>query len=118
MAETLHNAPIVIDNGSGSIRAGFAGDDTPKCIFPSIVGRLKQPRVMAGALEGDMFVGQQAQNLRGLMKINHPLEHGIVTDWEDMERIWQSCYTDELKVLSEEVRGLRAERGSLAGSRD
>jgi centractin len=104
MAETLHNAPIVIDNGSGTIRAGFAGDDLPKCFFPAYVGRPKHPRVLAGALEGDVFVGQRAQELRGLLKIRYPLEHGIVTDWEDMERIWAWVYGEELKVLSEEVR--------------
>ncbi|KAI9716484.1 MAG: Actin-like protein [Chrysothrix sp. TS-e1954] len=102
MAETLHNAPIVLDNGSGTIRAGFAGEDLPKCFFPSFVGRPKHPRVLAGALEGDVFIGQRAQELRGLLKIRYPLEHGIVTDWEDMERIWTYVYAEELKTLSEE----------------
>lgn len=103
MADTLHNAPIVLDNGSGTIRAGFAGDDLPKCYFPSFVGRPKHLRVLAGALEGDVFIGQRAQDLRGLMKIRYPLEHGIVTDWDDMERIWEYVYGEGLKTLSEEV---------------
>ncbi|KAL8844470.1 MAG: hypothetical protein Q9176_000981 [Flavoplaca citrina] len=102
MTDTLHNAPIVLDNGSGTIRAGFAGEDLPKCYFPSYVGRPKHVRVLAGALEGDIFIGQRAQELRGLLKIRYPLEHGIVTDWDDMERIWQFVYTEELKTLSEE----------------
>ncbi|KAL8928483.1 MAG: hypothetical protein Q9208_001717 [Pyrenodesmia sp. 3 TL-2023] len=102
MADTLHNAPIVLDNGSGTIRAGFAGEDLPKCYFPSYVGRPKHVRVLAGGLEGDVFIGQRAQELRGLLKIRYPLEHGIVTDWDDMERIWQFVYTEELKTLSEE----------------
>lgn len=58
---------------------------------------------MAGAVEGDVFIGRRAQELRGLLKIRYPLEHGVVTDWEDMERIWQYVYTEELKTLSEEV---------------
>ncbi|KAI5284968.1 Actin-like protein [Ascosphaera aggregata] len=103
MAETtLHNAPIVLDNGSGTIRAGFAGEDLPKCYFPSFVGRPKHKRVLAGALEGDVFIGQRAQEVRGLLKIRYPLEHGIVTDWDDMEKIWQWVYEVELKTLSEE----------------
>ncbi|KAL8650567.1 MAG: hypothetical protein Q9210_003743 [Variospora velana] len=102
MADTLHNVPIVLDNGSGTIRAGFAGEDLPKCYFPSYVGRPKHVRVLAGALEGDVFIGRRAQELRGLLKVRYPLEHGIVTDWEDMERIWQFVYTEELKTLSEE----------------
>lgn len=59
---------------------------------------------MAGAVEGDVFIGRKAQELRGLLKIKYPIEHGIVQDWDDMERIWQYIYSDELKTLSEEVR--------------
>lgn len=98
----LHNVPIVLDNGSGTIRAGFAGEDAPKAYFPSYVGRPKHTRVLAGALEGETFIGPRAQELRGLLKIRYPLEHGIVTDWEDMERIWQYVYEQELKTLSED----------------
>lgn len=57
---------------------------------------------MAGSLEGEQFIGRKAQELRGLLKIKYPMEHGIVTDWEDMEKIWSHVYTDELKALSEE----------------
>lgn len=104
MTDTLHNAPIVLDNGSGTIRAGFAGDDLPKCYFPSFVGRPKHLRVLAGALEGEVFIGQRAASeLRGLLKIRYPLEHGIVTDWDDMEKIWAYVYDEGLKTLSEEV---------------
>lgn len=99
----LHNTPIVIDNGSGTIRAGYAGSDIPTCVFGSYVGRPKHTRVLAGGLEGDTFIGKKAQDLRGLLKLRYPLEHGIVTDWDDMERIWQYIYSEELKTLSEEV---------------
>lgn len=103
MAQLLHNSPIVIDNGSGTIRAGFAGEDLPKCFFPSFVGRPKHLKVLAGALEGDVFIGEKAATeLRGLLKIRYPLEHGIVTDWDDMEKIWGYVYEEGLKVLSEE----------------
>lgn len=69
------------------------------------VGRPKHLRVMAGAIEGDMFIGRKAQELRGLLKIRYPMTHGIVTDWDDMEKIWNHVYTEELRTLSEEVRG-------------
>ncbi|KAF9158426.1 Actin-2 [Actinomortierella ambigua] len=100
--DVLTNQPVVIDNGSGVIKAGFAGDDQPKCFFPSFVGRPKHLRIMAGAVEGDVFIGRKAQELRGLLKIKYPIKNGIVQDWDDMERIWQYIYTDELKTLSEE----------------
>lgn len=58
---------------------------------------------MAGALEGDVFIGRKAQEYRGLLKIKYPMEHGIVTDWDDMERIWSWVYAEELGTLSEEA---------------
>lgn len=80
------------------------------CIFDLLkqlhaisVGRPKHVRVMAGALEGDTFIGRRAQEFRGLLKIKYPMEHGIVTDWDDMERIWNWVYAEELGTLSEEV---------------
>ena len=107
--DSLLNQPVVIDNGSGTIKAGFAGEDLPQTYFPAVVGRPKHTRVLAGALEGDVFVGARAQDLRGLLKIKYPLEHGIITDWDDMERIWHHIYDEDLKTLSEEVSG-RGER--------
>lgn len=58
---------------------------------------------MAGAVEGDTFIGRKAQELRGLLRLKYPMEHGIITDFDDMEKIWSHIYTEELKTLSEEV---------------
>jgi len=101
--DVIVNQPVVIDNGSGIIKAGFAGDQVPKCIFPNYMGRPKHVRIMAGALEGDLFVGPKAEDHRGLLSIRYPMEHGIVTDWNDMERIWTHIYSkDELSTFAEE----------------
>ncbi|EUC59015.1 actin II (centractin-like protein), putative, partial [Rhizoctonia solani AG-3 Rhs1AP] len=112
--DVLTNQPVVIDNGSGTMKAGFAGQDHPKCFFPSFVGRPKHPRVMAGALEGDTFIGRRAQEYRGLLKIKYPIEHGIVTDWDDMERIWSWVYTEELGTLTEAPLNPRGNRDAAA----
>lgn len=99
----LANQPLVIDNGSGIIKAGFAGDQVPKCHFPNYVGRPKHVRVMAGALEGDTFIGPKAEEHRGLLSIRYPMEHGIITEWGDMEKIWEHLYSKEqLHTFSEE----------------
>eukprot|EP00160_Parvularia_atlantis_P020253 Unigene8310_Nuclearia_a/m.25508 Unigene8310_Nuclearia_a/g.25508 ORF Unigene8310_Nuclearia_a/g.25508 Unigene8310_Nuclearia_a/m.25508 type:complete len:323 (-) Unigene8310_Nuclearia_a:35-1003(-) len=99
----MANQPVVLDNGSGVIKAGFAGDSQPKCFFPAYVGRPKHTRVMAGGpVDSDHFVGPKAQELRGLLKIRYPIEHGVVEDWADMERIWHHVYTKELNTPAEE----------------
>jgi len=89
------NQPVVIDNGSGIIKAGFAGDQVPKCRFRSFVGRVKHEKAMAGALEGDRFIGPRAEEYRGLLSLSYPIENGIVNNWNDMELIWKYLYTKE-----------------------
>jgi hypothetical protein len=105
--DVLVNQPVVIDNGSGTIKAGFAGGNAPKSYFPNFVGRAKHQRVMAGTEDVDILIGKRAQELRGLLKIKYPMEHGIVTDWEDMEKIWQYVYAEELRTVPEEVNTSR-----------
>lgn len=63
------------------------------------MGRPKHVRIMAGALEGDLFVGPKAEDHRGLLSIKYPMEHGIITDWNDMERIWTHIYSKVSKFV-------------------
>jgi len=48
MADEEDIAALVIDNGSGMCKAGFAGDDAPRSVFPSLIGRARQPGIMVG----------------------------------------------------------------------
>ncbi|KAI9326454.1 actin family [Zopfochytrium polystomum] len=62
-------AAIVIDNGTSVCKAGFASDDGP-------------------ARRKDAYVGDEAQAKRGILSLRYPIDRGVVTNWEDMERIW------------------------------
>ncbi|KAL8597447.1 Actin-5C [Nucella lapillus] len=77
-SEEEMSAALVIDNGSGMCKAGFAGDDAPRAVFPALVGRPKYQNVM------------------------YPVEHGVVSNWDDMERIWHHTFYNELRVAPEE----------------
>ncbi|KAH3723322.1 centractin [Pelomyxa schiedti] len=97
------NQPLVLDNGTGTIKADLAGvEHKPKLIFSNCVGRPKHVRAMAGALEGDHFVGERVTtDLRGLLALSHPMTHGMVTNWTDMEKVWNYTF-NRLKIQSDE----------------
>lgn len=85
------NTAIVVDNGSGIVKAGFAGEEAPQVVFPCVVGSPRHHGVMVGMGEKDYYIGDEAQSKRGILTLRHPVEHGIVTSWEDMEKVRTAC---------------------------
>lgn len=103
---------VVLDNGTGIMKAGYSGDDAPSAMFPACVGHYtrKCPRK-----EGDpeFYIGQKAQEKRGILMLKYPIDHGCISNWDDMERIWRYTFTEELNCVvgaeneeDEDVRGV------------
>ncbi|KAE9417987.1 hypothetical protein Angca_008453 [Angiostrongylus cantonensis] len=101
---------LIIDNGSGMCKAGFSGEEAPRSVLPSIVGRPRQQELMVGLVRRDTYVGDEAQTRRGLLTLSYPIDHGVVTNWDDMEKIWHHVFYNELRITPEEHRVLLTER--------
>uniref|UniRef100_A0A3P9MWB2 Si:ch211-241j12.3 n=1 Tax=Poecilia reticulata TaxID=8081 RepID=A0A3P9MWB2_POERE len=89
---TDFNVPIVLDMGSGLMKAGFANQDLPNITFPTIIGVPKYEEIMSGAVEKELYVGHDAQHMRGVLTLNHPIKNGIICNWDEMEKMWQYTF--------------------------
>ncbi|WKY08999.1 hypothetical protein Q1695_001843 [Nippostrongylus brasiliensis] len=88
---------IVVDNGSGFVKCGYAGTNFPAHIFPSLVGRpLVRSSQKVGNIEiKDLMVGEECSQLRQMLDISYPMDNGIVRNWEDMAHVWDHTFGPE-----------------------
>ncbi|KAI9323890.1 actin family [Dichotomocladium elegans] len=81
---------LVLDIGTTSTRAGYAGEDVPRAFFPTSY---------ASSIRKSYYIGDTKLNSwRPNMEIRNPMSDGIVSDWDAMERIWDTTFRDMLRV--------------------
>lgn len=106
---------IVIDNGSGFTKAGFAGEDHPRAVVPSLLVKIDQqangPSEGSASQSESMFVGHAAvrqlhqasiRDIGARPEISLPMDKGQIRDWNDMEKLWENIFKQELNVNSKE----------------
>jgi len=69
---------VVIDNGTGYTKIGFAGRRTPEYVFPTMVGT--------------PVVGKRIMGLKGLLHVSRPIERGRIRNWEKMKMLWMFSF--------------------------
>lgn len=105
----MNNPSIILDNGTGYMKAGFSGQDAPVANFPSMIGRPKSKTMMVGGSNKEYYLGKDADEKRGVLTLTYPIEDGIIKQWDDMEKIWNHTFTNELRVKPEEYNVLLTE---------
>lgn len=75
-----------VDNGS---EAGVAGEDAPRVVFFSVVGKTCHQEAMhiSGMDKKDFYVEDKAQEQHSVLTLKYPIEYGVVTNWDDMEKV-------------------------------
>ena len=81
----------------------YLGDDSPRSVFRPIVGQSrKTPPNLVGHENIDTYVGDEAYVKPNILWPKKPtINNGIVTDWNDMEKIWHHTFYNELRVKPE-----------------
>ncbi|KAL0241013.1 hypothetical protein GEMRC1_006249 [Eukaryota sp. GEM-RC1] len=109
---TPNNKVVVCDMGTGYIKTGFAGDQLPRHKFPSVVGR---PLLRADESFGDsatipdILVGDDCMKHLSILDVSHPLENGVVKNWDDMRELYGYMFKNKLQVDPSECSVLLTE---------
>eukprot|EP00794_Sanderia_malayensis_P017336 gene17336-19067_t len=96
----------VIDNGTGYTKLGFAGNTEPQYIMPSAIavketGKVGGKGSIRGIADLDFHIGDSAIDVPAY-STKWPIRHGIVEDWDLMERFWEQCIFKYLRAEPED----------------
>ncbi|CDW85788.1 UNKNOWN [Stylonychia lemnae] len=100
---------VMLDIGSFNIKAGFAGEDAPKVVIPTILGRPKHPGVLVGMDQKDFYVGAEAISKKHLLTLTTPVADGKILDYDDLEHILTEMMNNELKSGFEDQKVMVSE---------
>ncbi|OMJ90252.1 hypothetical protein SteCoe_7456 [Stentor coeruleus] len=89
--------PIVIDNGSAYTKVGFAGDDFPKEHFPTILSKSINP-YFPNSHQQFLSYGTESLPSKETSNFIYPIERGIITNWDLIERLWHYTFNEKLNV--------------------
>ncbi|KAJ2354741.1 Nuclear actin-protein involved in chromatin remodeling, partial [Coemansia sp. RSA 2618] len=85
------SVPLVIDNGSGTCRAGWATEQDPRLEFESIVAKYRNRKVSAGPI---MLIGSNVHSdPMAKSSIRSAFDGGVVTNFDAMEGILDYVFT-------------------------
>ena len=127
MEDSDQSPVIVIDNGSGYIKAGFSNQSTPEIFIPAVIGRpmlrygeklnidqikseknkSEQKKLIKQMIKEhylkDIMVGDEIIGFRSLLEITHPTSDGIIVNEEDLTRLWEYTFNEKLGLKGKDL---------------
>ncbi|XP_008832125.1 actin-related protein T1 [Nannospalax galili] len=100
--DILEEPSVIFDNGSGLCKIGFSGESGPRHVINSVVGHPKLNIPSARTNRKRCFVGEEAQCMYDGLYLHYPIERGLITRWDDMEKLWKDLFEWELGVKPSE----------------
>eukprot|EP00995_Heteronema_vittatum_P008895 NODE_415_length_1399_cov_341.047407_g305_i0.p1 GENE.NODE_415_length_1399_cov_341.047407_g305_i0~~NODE_415_length_1399_cov_341.047407_g305_i0.p1 ORF type:complete len:418 (+),score=145.94 NODE_415_length_1399_cov_341.047407_g305_i0:67-1320(+) len=101
---------VVIDSGTGFTKMGYAGNYEPAYIVPTIYAEnCHQKGAKKGLDDLDFLIGTDALAKYQTYKPSYPIKHGIVEDWDSVERLWEQCLFKYLRCDPEDHHVLLTE---------
>jgi len=99
MAETAGKKPVVCDNGTGFVKVGYAAENFPSLIFPSMIGKplMRSEEEFKNVELKDVMVGEECAKYRAMLETSYPVVEGIVKDWEGMQHLWDYTF-EKMKI--------------------
>ncbi|XP_069893270.1 actin-related protein T2 [Dipodomys merriami] len=94
----LDSPAVIFDNGSGLCKAGLSGEIGPRHVISSVVGHPKFKMPSTEAHQKKYFVGEEALYKQEALHLHRPIQRGLITGWEDMEKLWKHLFEWELGV--------------------
>lgn len=103
----MSRLPVVIDNGTGYTKMGYAGSAEPSFVIPTVIanpgtGGHQTTGVKQGLDDLHFYIGDEAQKRQDTYDLDYPVRQGIVENWDNMERMWQRCIFKYLKCEPED----------------
>ncbi|XP_023566357.1 actin-85C-like [Octodon degus] len=98
----MDRMPVICDYGSGLSKVGFAGNEAPVAVFPTILGKLRHDTMLKGMEEKDWFMGDDAQKKREEIILQYPISRGAIHSWNNLEKIWHHSFYQVLHIPPEE----------------
>ena len=100
--------PIIIDIGTGEVKAGFNGQERPKVLFKNHFGEPKYNKILKQFNKDntqikDIYIGEKCDSCLSALKLRNPVEHGSFTNSEDIIPIFNHIFS-RLKLDSEEIK--------------